>query len=139
MERFCSNVRKINTSGILCDPLSLIPHGSDMQEHGERGSERVLPVFSHSSFQIPLPPKLDSLGNDCHAFLPSMDNQSLFLRSPQWARELWALFSYWKVGKLRSLGIYPSRYPFKDKTSVDLSFWKLIETFQLVVEGQGLI
>lgn len=56
---------------------------------------------------------------------------------PQWARELWALFSYWKVGKLRSLGIYPSCYPFKDKTSVDLSFWKLIETFQLVVEGQG--
>lgn len=38
----------------MCDPFSLIPRGSDMQEHGERGSERVLPVFSHSSLQIPL-------------------------------------------------------------------------------------
>jgi len=40
--------------------------------------KRELPVFSHISLQILLLPKLASLGTDCHASLPSMDNQSFF-------------------------------------------------------------
>lgn len=40
--------------------------------------KRVLPVFSHTSLQFLLLPKLDSLDTDCHASLPSVDNQSFF-------------------------------------------------------------
>lgn len=54
----------------------------DLNERMESVEERVrmreLPVFSHTSFQILLLPKLASLGTDCHASLPSMDNQSFF-------------------------------------------------------------
>lgn len=39
---------------------------------------RELPVFSHTPLQILLFPKLASLGTDCHASLPSMENQSFF-------------------------------------------------------------
>lgn len=117
----------------MCDPFSLIPRGSDTQEHGERGSEGVLPVFSHSSLQIPL---WTPWALTVTLFYPPWIINPFFLRSPQWARELWALFSYWEEESLRSLGIYPSCYPFKDKTSFDLSFRKLIETVQLVVQGQ---
>lgn len=40
--------------------------------------EEAATVFSHTSPQILLTPKLASLGTDCHASLPSMDNQSFF-------------------------------------------------------------
>lgn len=51
-------------------------------------------------------------------------------------RALGSLFILREEESLRSLSIYPSCYPFKDKTSFDLSFLKLIETDQLVVYGQ---
>lgn len=66
----------------------------------------------------------------CH---PWIINPS-FLRSPQWPQGLWALLSNLEVEKFRSLGIYPSCYSLKDKTSFDLSFRKLIMKFQPVVE-----
>lgn len=60
----------------------LIPFGSEIEEDGElreeRGKRRMLLVFSHIFLQILLLPKLDSLGTDCHASLPSMDNRSFF-------------------------------------------------------------
>lgn len=49
-----------------------------MERVEERVRMRELPVFSHTSLQILLLPKLASLGTDCHASLPSMDNQSFF-------------------------------------------------------------
>lgn len=67
---------------------------------GAREREGAASVFT----LIPSDSSLNSLGIDCHAFLPSMDNQSLFfLRSLQWARELWALFSYWEKRKASDL------------------------------------
>lgn len=60
----------------------LIPCGSKIEEDGElteeRRRKRVLPVFSHTSLQFLLLLKLDSLDTDCHASLPSVDNQSFF-------------------------------------------------------------
>lgn len=49
-----------------------------MERVEERVRIRELPVFSHTSLQILFLPKLASLGTDCHASLPSMDNQSFF-------------------------------------------------------------
>lgn len=49
-----------------------------MERVEERVRKRELPVFSHTSLQILLLPKLASLGTDCHAPPPSMDNQSFF-------------------------------------------------------------
>lgn len=87
---------------------------------------------------IPSDSSLNSLGIDCHAFLPSMDNQSLFFfeELSMGTRALGSLFILGEEQSLRSLSIYPSCYPFKDKTSFDLSFRKLIETVQLVVYVQ---
>ena len=45
-------------------------------------------MFSHTSLQILLLPKLASLGTDCHASLPSMDNQSFFEEPSMGARAL---------------------------------------------------
>lgn len=45
-------------------------------------------MFSHTSLQILLLPKLASLGTDCHASLPSMDNQSFFEESSMGTRPL---------------------------------------------------
>ncbi len=45
-------------------------------------------MFSHTSLQILLLPKLASLGTDCHASLPSMDNQSFFEEASMGTRAL---------------------------------------------------
>lgn len=100
----------------------------------ERGSERVLPVFSHSSLQIPL---WTPWALTVTLFYPPwIINPSFFEEPSMGTRALGSLFILGEEESLRSLSVYPSCYPFKDKTSFDLSFRKLIETAQLVVSGQ---
>lgn len=91
-------------------PVCLIPHGSEREEDGEslkRVRMKELPVFSHTSLQILLLPKLASLGTDCHASLPSMDNQSFFEEPSMGTRPLGShlLLANGGEKKLRSWGI----------------------------------
>lgn len=64
---------------------------------------RELPVFSHTSLQILPLPKLASLGTDCHASLPSMDNQSFFEEPSMRTRPLGSPFLL-ANGKTQILG-----------------------------------
>lgn len=67
---------------------------------------RELPVFSHTSLQILLFPKLASLGTDCHGSLPSMDNQSFFEEPSMGTRALGSPLLLANGGKkFRSWGI----------------------------------
>lgn len=79
------------TLGILRDHFrpARFPAGQKLKD-GElkRVRKREPPVFSHTSLQILLLPKLASLGTDCHASLPSMDNQSFFEEPSMGARAL---------------------------------------------------
>lgn len=65
------------------------PAGQKLKDgESKRVRKREPPVFSHTSLQILLLPKLASLGTDCHASLPSMDNQSFFEEPSMGARAL---------------------------------------------------
>lgn len=87
----------------------LSPCGSKIEEDGElteeRRRKRVLPVFSHTSLQFLLLPKLDSLDADCHASLPSMDNQSFFEEPSMGMRAQGSTLILASGKKLRSSGI----------------------------------